>query len=168
MTGDADNEQLRELVAAASTHQPAPVAAGTIVPMIAMRIGARWFGVDAERVREVVTLEAITAVPGAVQWVLGVALVRGRLVPVLDLPTMLGTARGGDVAITRPRLAVFTHGDSEAAVIADETRGVLELPPASPNASRFVRGELRWNGSLMAVLDAAAIVDVVSGGDPPR
>jgi chemotaxis signal transduction protein len=81
---------------------------------------------------------------------------------------MLGTPRGGDVAITRPRLAVFTHGDSEAAVIADETRGVLELPPATPNASRFVRGELRWNGSLMAVLDAAAIVDVVSGGDPPR
>jgi chemotaxis signal transduction protein len=168
MTGDTDNERLRELVEAASTHQPASTGEAVLVPLIAMRIGTRWFGVDAVRVREVVTLESITAVPGVARWVLGVALVRGRLVPVLDLPAMLSTPRGGDAAITRPRLVVLTDDEREAAVIADETRGVLEVPPATPNASTFVLGELRWNDRLVAVLDPAGIVRVVTAEEPSQ
>jgi chemotaxis signal transduction protein len=164
MTGDASNEQLRDLVAAASAPK-APTVEAITVPMIVLRIGARWFAVAAERVREVVTLESITSVPGVAQGILGVALVRGRLVPVVDLPRMLETARGGDAAITRPRLVVLAQGEDEAGVVADETRGVLELPPAIQAASGFVRGELRWNGNLVAVLDGEAIVRVVTAAE---
>ena len=168
MTGDASNEQLRELVAAANTPKPAPADEAGTVPMIVIRIGVRWFAVAAERVREVVTLESITHVPGASQQVLGVALVRGRLVPVLDLPGLLGIPRAGGAAITRPRLVVLALGEEEAAVVADETRGVLELPPASQDAEGFVRGQLRWDGNIAAVLDAEAIVRVVPAAEVSR
>lgn len=166
MTGDASNEQLRDLVAGASVAKPAPVAEAALVSMIALRIGVRWFAVPADRVREVVTLQAITNVPGVVKWVLGVALVRGRLVPVLDLAGMLNTPRTGEAAITRPRLVVLSRGDDEAAMVADETRGVLQLPPAITKDAGIVRGELRWEDHIIAVLDADAIVGVVATTEP--
>jgi twitching motility protein PilI len=159
--GETSNDELRELVAGASAPNPA-VAQAVTERMIALRIGARWFAVAAERVREVVTLESISSVPGAIQWVLGVALVRGRLVPVVDVPRMLGVTRAGETAITRPRLVVLSSGEDEAAIVADETRGVLELPPATQQASELVQGELRWNGNLVAVLDPDAVVRVVT------
>jgi chemotaxis signal transduction protein len=161
MSSDASNELLRELVAGAAAPK-APVAEAVTAPMIALRIGARWLAVAAERVREVVTLESITSVPGVVEGVVGVALVRGRLVPVIDVPRMLDIVRAGDAAITRPRLVVLTHGDDEAGVVADETRGVLELPPPAQLGSGLIRGELRWNGNIVGLLDADAIVAVVT------
>jgi len=162
VTGEASNELLRELVAGAAAPK-APIAEAVTVPMIALRIGVRWFAVAAERVREVVTLESITSVPGVVDGVLGVALVRGRLVPVIDLPRMLDMARAGDAAITRPRLVVLTQGEDEAGVVADETRGVLELPPPTQAGAGLIRGELRWNGHIVGLFDADAIVAVVTG-----
>lgn len=163
---DLSNEQLRDLVAGAMAPKPASAPEAATVPMIALRIGARWFAVPADRVREVVTLQAITGVPGAVQWVLGVALVRGRLVPVLDLPGMLNTPRAGEAAITRPRLVVLARGEDEAAVVADETRGVIELPPVHGGGSGMVEGELRWGEHILAVLDTDAIVGVVAIAEP--
>jgi two-component system, chemotaxis family, chemotaxis protein CheV len=138
MTSDTSNEQLRELVARADGATKA---------------------VSAVRVREVVTFESITRVPGVAQQILGVALVRGRLVPILDLPAMLNCTRAGDPAITRPRLLVLARGDDEAALIADETFGVLELvPPEHETTGDLVRGELRWRTHILALLDADQVI----------
>jgi chemotaxis signal transduction protein len=169
MSGDASNDALRELVTGANTAgpAPAPIEERPTASMIALRIGARWFAVPADRVREVVTFEAITNVPGVAQWVLGVALVRGRVVPVVDLPGMLSTPRAGDAAITRPRLVVLARGDDEVAVVTDETRGVLQLPVVTTIGAGVIRGELRWNEHIVAVLDPDAIVGVVATAESP-
>src|SRR5262245_1029184 len=118
---DASNEELRELVERAGAARSAADPGAEVVtsPMIVLRLGARWLAVPAASVREVVTLESITKVPGVADRVLGVALVRGRLVPVIDLPDVLGTPRGGETAITRPRLVVLARGDDEVGVVAD-------------------------------------------------
>ena len=168
MTGDSSNDQLRELVERAAAPKPVAEPEAAKLPMIAVRIGPRWLAIAAGTVREVMTLETITRVPGVPDLVVGLALIRGRLVPVVDLPRMLHSGSAppsGDAAITRPRLVVLARGDHEVGIIADETRGVLELPPAtSGTTSGLVRGELRWNGNIVAVLDTDAIVDVVATG----
>jgi len=166
MTGPTSNEELRELVASAGAPVETIAAAAATTPMIAFRIGPRWFAVSAAEVREVVTLEAITPVPGVAQQILGVALVRGRLVPILDLAALLDCPRSGEPAITRPRLIVLTHGDDEAALIADETVGVLELPPpVSTGDAGLVRGELRWSTHIVAVLDVSTIIHAVTAAE---
>jgi chemotaxis signal transduction protein len=165
---DTSNDQLRELVERAAAPKPIAEPEAVRLPMIALRIGPRWLAVAAGAVREVVTLDTITRVPGVQDRVLGLALIRGRLVPVVDLPGLLDISRGGDAAITRPRLVVLASDDNEAGVVADETRGVLELPPATTGStSGLVFGELRWNGNIVAVLDATAIVDIVAGASAP-
>jgi chemotaxis signal transduction protein len=165
VTGESGNEQLRELVERAAAPKPAAEPEAAKLPMIAVRIGVRWLALPAGAVREVVTLDTITRVPGVPDLVVGLALIRGRLVPVVDLPRMLHTARSGDAAITRPRLVVLARGEHEVGIVAVETRGVLELPPATAGTtSGLVRGELRWNANIVAVLDTDAIVDVVAAG----
>jgi chemotaxis signal transduction protein len=163
MTGTS-NEELRRLVESAAGPKPPTEAEVATFPMILFRIGPRWLAVPAGSVREVVTLEAITRVPGVHERVTGLALLRGRLVPVVDLPALLGIASGGDAAITRPRLVVLQRDDHEGGVVADEARGVLELPAATTgSATGLVSGELRWNGQIVGVIDADAILAVVAG-----
>lgn len=168
MTNESTNEELRALI----EHASVPVSAPTewhapTVPMVAFRAGPRWLAVPAASVREVVTLEAITPVPGANELVLGVALVRGRLVPTIDVFRLLDIARTGTVATTRPRLVVISRGDDEVAVIAEETRGVLELAQVpSRGDGGVIQGELRWEGHLVVVLDPEAIVASLDRGRP--
>lgn len=159
MSTDASNEQLRELVDRAARPTSADTERTASTPMVAFRAAGRWFAVSAHAVREVVTLGSITAVPGAIPQVLGVALVRGRLVPAIDLFSVLGLERGDEHSSARQRLIVLARGDDEVCVIADETRGVLDLPVvASGGAQGPVRGELRWNGALVAVLEPEVLV----------
>lgn len=83
---------------------------------IAYRVGQRRLVSDYEAVAEILTVPQITPVPGAQPWMLGVANVRGNLLPVVDFRQFLEGARsvlheghqkvivlrqpGGDVAVT--------------------------------------------------------------------
>lgn len=83
---------------------------------IGFRIGQRRLVSNYESVAEILTVPQITPVPGAHNWMLGVANVRSNLLPVVDLKQFLEGARsvlheghqkvmvlrqpGGDVAVT--------------------------------------------------------------------
>ncbi len=95
------------------------------------------FSIDGERfvssreeVREVLMIpDAITRVPGAKRWLIGIANLRGQLLPLVDLSLMLGggrTDRGRNA-----RVISVCHGEVSAGVIVDELMGFR----------RFVEGE---------------------------
>lgn len=48
------------------------------------------FGINVFKVREALVMPVITVMPGAPEHVLGVANIRGQIVPVIDLPTLVG------------------------------------------------------------------------------
>ena len=48
------------------------------------------FGINVFKVREALVMPPINAMPGAPQHVLGVADIRGQIVPVIDLPSVVG------------------------------------------------------------------------------
>src|ERR1700761_2321614 len=52
---------------------------------IGFRIGTRYMVSSINEVNEILTQPPLTLVPGTRQWLLGVANVRGNLVPVIDL-----------------------------------------------------------------------------------
>ncbi|MBE7451149.1 MAG: chemotaxis protein CheW [Kofleriaceae bacterium] len=120
---------LRELVEAAGGERPAPTAAGAATtPCVGLRTGGRWFALEAATIGEVVALPPITRVPAAGSHVLGVAMLRSRLVPIVDLDRMLtgiATPRS-----ERGRVAIVRAAALELGVVATETRGLLELPVA--------------------------------------
>ncbi|WP_031405039.1 chemotaxis protein [Thiomonas sp. FB-Cd] len=48
------------------------------------------FGINVFKVREALVMPSITAMPGAPDHVLGVANIRGQILPVIDLPALVG------------------------------------------------------------------------------
>ena len=82
---------------------------------VAYRIGAHRLASGFDEVVEILSMPALTPVPGSQPWMLGVANVRGNLLPVVDLKQFLEGERtvlhegqrvlivrqpGGDVAVT--------------------------------------------------------------------
>jgi chemotaxis signal transduction protein len=160
MSGNGTRDDLAELIAATDIDEDAPRTAERqidTVPMVLFRAGGRWYGVVAEHVREVVSKDRIARVPAMPAHILGVALVHGRLIPVVDIAAMLGAA--DSAAPDNARLLVLEGGDAEVSVVADEACGVinLPLPPHAANAE-LVRGEVGWNEQLVCVLDGPALV----------
>ncbi|ACY19248.1 chemotaxis protein CheW [Haliangium ochraceum] len=135
-------------------------------PYLLLRVGAHWFGLHAEAVREVVGLEAITRVPGQPAHIRGVALVHSRLVPVVSLELLLRSHAGTtlaepDAAAARRRLIVVAEEERELALGADDARGVLYLAEARRGegiAPGLLLGEITWDEQLVGVLDASTLL----------
>jgi len=131
---------------------------------IGFRIGDRHFVSSIAEVNEILTLPALTVVPGAKSWLLGIANVRGNLVPVIDLRDLAGGGRSAPSETTRV-LVVRQHGGS-AGLLVDEVLGqrsfseeqlAASIGEADERYGRFVgenvqSGEVLWGLFSMAAL----------------
>ena len=101
-------------------------AGGTGVPAewvgIGFRIGDEQFVASREQVREVLMLpETMTRVPGSRRWMLGIANLRGHLLPLVDLKLLLGSGR---TALRRTtRVISVNHREIPAGLVVDEVQG---------------------------------------------
>jgi chemotaxis signal transduction protein len=149
-----------------------------------LRLGMRWFGMDVRSIEEVALKGTVTRVPMAPSHILGVTILRGRLVTVVGLEQMLGGDRmlSQKSTATLPRLVVVRDGDYEMAIVAEGIHGMTEYVPAAeadPDRCRgdssassashvandaesptpeFVREEFDWHGNWVSLLDAPLLV----------
>ena len=119
---------------------------------IGFRIGDRYFVSSIAEVNEILTLPSLTVVPGARSWLLGVANVRGNLVPAIDLRDFVG---GGRSQITdSTRVLVVRQPGGDVAVTIDEmygqrsfvdAQGIDAAPVADGRYAHFVERAYRMN-----------------------
>ena len=88
---------------------------------VAYRVGSHRLASGFDEVVEILTIPALTAVPGAQPWMLGVANVRGTLLPVVDLKQFLEGER--TVLHESQRVLVVRQPGGEVAVTIDELYG---------------------------------------------
>jgi purine-binding chemotaxis protein CheW len=134
------------------------------------------FAVDVRGAREVAVFDELTVVPRAPRQLLGVANLRGTVIPIADVGPLLGLPE------LRPgrsvRTLVLRDGALLAAVAVDDVLGLEPfddvLPAAAPAAPRdrgphrLVAGWLTWAGETLALLDVPRILTVLRatlGGD---
>lgn len=89
---------------------------------IGFRIGGQYYVAPMDEVGEVLPEPRYTQLPGVKNWVMGVANVRGRLLPVMDLSGFLGM-RLTENRKTR-RIMVVEHQDLFAGLTVDEVLGM--------------------------------------------
>jgi len=89
---------------------------------VGFRIGEEQFVASREQVREVLMLpEAMTRVPGARRWMLGIANLRGHLLPLVDVKLLLGSGR---TTLRRStRVISVNHREVPAGLVVDEVLG---------------------------------------------
>ena len=89
---------------------------------VGFRIGEEQFVASREQVREVLMLpDSITRVPGAKRWLLGIANLRGHLLPLVDVKLLLGSGR---TSLRRTsRVISANHREIPAGLVVDEVVG---------------------------------------------
>ena len=101
-----------------------------------------------DEVAEIQSLPSMTRVPGAKEWVKGVANVRGTLLPVMDLNLFFGFRGRG---LRKQRILVLKHEGIYSGLIVDEILGAMsfekyeemeEIPKVEEKISSFVTGTL--------------------------
>ena len=89
---------------------------------VGFRIGEEQFIASREHVREVLMLpDAMTRVPGARRWLLGIANLRGHLLPLVDVKLLLGSGRTTLRRTTR--VISVNHREVPAGLVVDEVVG---------------------------------------------
>jgi purine-binding chemotaxis protein CheW len=160
----------------APARPPEPVAAPPERPMppreaaggVLLRLGGSRFAVAMADVAEVTALPTVTRLPGAPAWLAGVANWRGRMLPVIDIRTLVG------VSVTplasSARLVVVMAGplgELTAGLVAEAVPGVYDVaidamsaPPATlpPETARLVSGQVTDPLGPIAVLDVEALL----------
>ena len=88
---------------------------------VGFRVGRTRFVAARQEVREVLTWPGVTPLPGAKPWLLGLANVRGQLLPITDLAAFFGAE---PITIGRSsRVVMVNHPDIPAGLLVDEVRG---------------------------------------------
>ena len=88
---------------------------------VGYRIGRRRLASGFDEVVEILPMPALTPVPGAQPWMLGVANMRGNLLPVVDLKQFLEGER--TVLHEGQRMLVVRQRGGDVAVLIDELYG---------------------------------------------
>lgn len=132
---------------------------------IGFRVGIRHFVSVIAEVNEILTLPVLTPVPGTRSWLLGVANVRGNLVPVIDLRDFIEGERSIPTEASRV-LVVRQHGGSVGLLIdevlgqrsfSDEQRADA-IGEADERYRHFVGENLQLGDVLWGLFSMAALV----------
>ena len=135
------------------------------------RLGDARFGIDVMRVREIVAMHPLTAIPNAPPALCGVINQRGRVVPVVDLRVRLDmSAREFDARTCL--IVVESDDDLCSALAVDAVYEVAEITPdeIEPTPSvrgqrppAYMRGVARIDDSVTVVLDVEELWSPAGG-----
>jgi purine-binding chemotaxis protein CheW len=121
---------------------------------VRVRVAAEHYALPVEQVLEVADLGEIASVPGSPPEILGVRNLRGQVIPVIALATLLGLS--GDQP---SRVVVAESGELHAGLVVDDVVDVGELPPVSEQIeSDYLLGALLIDGQLVGVLDLDSVL----------
>ena len=126
-------------------------------------LGGELFAIDLRHVREVFELDAITPVPGMPASLVGVANVRGTVVPLADLRRSLGASPS-----TNPRYAIVVRHDAhQIGLLIDdvpEIRWILPEDRLDPSGATqtgersLLSGLIRVENRVSGMLEIPALV----------
>ena len=130
---------------------------------VAFRLGGELHGCDIRLVEEVVTKRTIHPLPDVPPHVLGVLMLRGEMVPVMDVSAALGLALSRERA---PAILVVGIGGGRLGVAVEAVHEVLDVPadvvrPAphtGGDRDAYVVGVARLEAGLVTLIDLAEIL----------
>lgn len=119
-------------------------------------------------VSEILHLPKFTAIPGVKNWMLGVANVRGRLLPIMDLARFFGLNHSS-MASRDKRVLVVEHGEILSGFVVDSVLGMQYFSADSyePKVSKgmalaiqpYIKGAYYKNDTEWNVFDTFVLTE---------
>ena len=126
---------------------PAQDKAKTFWTGVGFTLDGNQYVASMDEISEILSVPRFTQVPGVQAWVRGIANVRGRLMPVMDLLTFLD--RKSEMQLKRRRLLVIEDGELYSGLVVDRVLGmqhftedsfVDELPASYSVTKEYLTG----------------------------
>lgn len=131
-----------------------------VIQFVVCVVGDERYGIPVGRVREIIRLTVITALPGADSAFSGVINLRGRVIPVMDLRRQFGLP---DAPPTRfSRIVVADAGATQIGLVVDAVSEVVRISAtaieptpalAASAADGYLTGIARASDGLIVLLD---------------
>jgi len=135
--------------------------------LVLFDLASEHYAVSSQCVREIIRMQNITRVPGALEFVEGVTNLRGKVVPVIDLRKRLALPAGDETKDMR--IVVLEVGSEYVGLIVDGVSEVLRVPysliePPSevvhgPDAD-YILGIAKLESKLVILLDADRLLSM--------
>ena len=118
---------------------------------VGFRVGGRRLAAGFDEVVEILPMPQVTPVPGAQPWMLGVANIRGNLLPIVDLKQFLEGER--TVLHESQRVLIVRQPGGDVAVTIDELFGQRSFNEAQEMAASEVESDGLVAGRYVHFID---------------
>jgi len=139
----------------------------SVEPFILFELAGTTYGVRSHLVQQIEMIKDVAPVPNAHPALEGVALIRGQVIPALNLRTRFGFDRvAGDL---RSRLVVINTGTRVVGLVVDTAREFIKIetdsiepPPEALTglSGRYLEGVVTINGRMILILNLDAVLDL--------
>lgn len=137
---------------------------------IAVQVGGARYAVPLDEVQEVIAMRPLTRVFHAPPAIAGVTSLRGDVLPVLDLGTLLGALHSGVGAEARIVVVREATGARRRAGLAvDELAGLRDVPPEglAPTPSTLIDPARELIAGVITTAPPCAVLSVTALLDSP-
>lgn len=135
---------------------------------IGFTIANSYFVAAMGSISEIIHLPKFTTVPGVKNWMLGVANVRGRLLPIMDLGLFFNLNHRSSNSRDK-RVLIFDHGEILSGLVVDSVYGMQYFAADSYQADSakslektiepFVKGSYEKSNRKWHVFDSFAVTE---------
>ena len=165
------NEILRQR-AASLAQAPVDEASGESAGLLKFRLGLEWYAVPISGVREIHNEYTVTRIPRVPDSVLGVINVRGEIVSVTDLATLIRVPSRTELDIEGqlPSAIVVANDECVSALVVDEIGDIIDVahgaiePPLSTldkAQAEYMAGSVYMEGLLIGVVNIDKILEPI-------
>ncbi len=132
---------------------------------IGFRIGTNFLVSGIGEVNEILTMPAMTVIPGTKPWMLGVANIRGNLIAIVDLRNFLEGAR--TPVVDKSRVLVARQPGGAVGVLVDEVLGQrnftdenipVDNPTLDERYARFVSRNYELGNTTWSIFSMTTLV----------
>ncbi|MEC1770991.1 chemotaxis protein CheA [Schinkia azotoformans] len=138
-----------------------------IIELATFKLGMEEYGIEIDRVKDIITVPPITRIMNAPHSVLGMINLRGKLIPVMDVRERFGINK---TDLTRKsRIIVIELAQEFIGILVDKvtqvlkvSRDTIEAPIDSNNQidGKYIRGISNLKDRLIILLDLDLILDM--------
>ena len=133
--------------------------------IVLFRLSREWYGVEIANVREVTRVGKITYLPSSPEHIAGIVNLRGKILSVTDLKTMIGLTH--EEPTDKARIIAVESGVLETGLLVDEVVESIEVPLSKiepplvtlpAEEARYIEGQCKVDNKLIALISVEKIL----------
>lgn len=136
------------------------ISGGKTRQIIVFRVGKEDYGLEIDKVQEVIRMKVIKKLPRSPHFILGVMNLRGNIIPIIGLRQKFGLPEVTYDEFTR--IVVVNHDGKLVGMVVDEVNRVINVPENSiegnsdmvrENTKALVRGVAKLDDQVVILIE---------------